>query len=119
MGDLTKHFSAHEFACRCGCGKKVIDSQFLQLLEDSREGTFVPFVITSGVRCMSHNKAVGGKEHSAHISGKAVDIECKDSMRRFNLLRALIRDFDRIGIAKDFIHVDNDITKPKEVTWLY
>lgn len=30
--------------------------------------------ISSGTRCESHNRAVGGAPHSRHLSGRAVDI---------------------------------------------
>ena len=47
------------------------------MLDDARHKAGVSFVITSGVRCSSHNRAVGGKKSSSHLKGLAADISCQ------------------------------------------
>ena len=48
------------------------------------------------------------------------DIKCTDGWSRYKILDALIRvGFNRIGIGKTLIHVDNDTQKPTGVVWLY
>ena len=90
------------------------------MLNDARRLAQIPFVITSGVRCHAHNKKVNGLPSSAHLSGKAVDIKADNSRARFKIIEALtIAGFTRIGIAKNFIHVDVDETKPKDAIWIY
>ena len=119
-GGALLHFDMSEFMCSCGCRGNDMDSRFLGKLDYARAQAGVPFVINSGYRCATHNKTVGGKPTSAHTTGHAVDIAVANSHQRFKILEALIRaNFQRIGIAKTFIHVDDDQTKPKEVTWLY
>jgi len=63
---------------------------------------------------------VGGTENSSHLRGFAADIHATSSADRFKILSALIEvGFNRIGIAKTFIHVDADPIKTKDVIWTY
>lgn len=99
-----------------------MDLDFVKKLDRARRNAGVPFNINSGYRCPLHNesKEVGGKPDSAHIYGVAADIQAKHSRPRFKILKSLFAvGFHRIGIAKTFIHVDDDITKDPEVVWLY
>lgn len=90
------------------------------MLDEARSIANIPFRINSGTRCASRNKQEGGLPSSAHLKGLAVDIRCPDSETRSKILTALLMvGFDRIGIAKSFIHVDIDTTKPTDVVWLY
>ncbi len=114
-----KYFKIDEFRCPC-CGKVDMDEGFLQLLDHARGLAQIPFRITSGFRCEKHNREVGGKPDSAHLSGHAVDIFVHSSKDRFKIVKSLIDvGFRRIGIAHNFIHVDNDTSKPWGVIWLY
>lgn len=89
-------------------------------LDFAREIANIPFQITSGYRCNAHNRAVGGKQDSAHTQGRAVDIKCLDGRSRWLIIDSLIKaGFNRIGIAKTFIHVDDDPSKDSKVIWEY
>ncbi len=80
------------------------------------------FVITSGYRTKEYNAKpeVGGKPESSHVHGLAVDIAVNTSRDRFFVLKALLEaGFERIGIGKDFIHVDIDEAKPASLIWDY
>ena len=93
---------------------------FLAKLDKAREYAGIPFNITSAYRSVEHNSKVGGSPNSSHIKGLAVDISVTDSRTRFKVLEALINiGFNRIGIASNFIHVDDDNDKTKEVVWDY
>lgn len=119
MGDLTKNFSKHEFACKC-CGVSKMNILFIKRLQIAREEAQIPFAITSGYRCLKHNTAVGSQPTSSHILGLAVDLAIPNSRNRFIVLSALIEaGFTRIGIGSDFIHVDADLDKPPKVVWTY
>lgn len=54
-----KYFKREEFYCKCGCGSGRIDIRLVKILDDIREHYGSPAVVTSGVRCPSHNKRVG------------------------------------------------------------
>lgn len=93
---------------------------FMERLDAARAYAGIPFVVTSGFRCQKHNKIVGGTPTSSHLSGCAVDIKCVKSSSRYRIIAALIRaGFHRIGIRKDFIHVDEDKSKYSDVLWIY
>lgn len=113
-----KHFSIDEFSCPC-CGENNMDHEFLCRLDDARELAKIPFIVTSGYRCEDYNKEVGGVEGSAHTKGLAADLAVDTSVARYKALSALLTYFSRVGISNDFIHVDDDSTKPQEVVWLY
>lgn len=116
-----RYFNIDEFRCKC-CGEAKMDEDFLRLLDRAREIAGVPFIITSGYRCEKHNRAVGGVPTSAHVKGLAADIKTAplDSRARFRIVESLIvMGCTRIGIGKDFIHVDVDETKDPKVMWLY
>jgi uncharacterized protein YcbK (DUF882 family) len=120
MGDLSEHFSRSEFRCACNCGLDTIDPTLVRHLEHARMLLARPIHITSGIRCPAHNRAVKGEPNSAHLIGLASDIACPSSYERYDLLMALLTAaFARVGIGKDFIHVDIDRTKPRDICWLY
>ena len=113
-------FKSYEFQCKCGCNAADMDQELLNMLYEARQIAQIPFVITSGYRCHDHNKNVGGRPGSAHTRGYAVDISANNSRARFIIINALVAaGFTRIGIAKTFIHVDDDPDKDINVAWLY
>lgn len=111
-----------EMDCKCGCGHNNVGDDFLYRLNMARELAGVPFVINSGCRCEKHNKKVGGSLTSAHLAGLAADIKCPDSHTRYQIIIGLIgAGFRRMGIGKNFIHVDDAACeiKPDKVIWDY
>lgn len=97
-----------------------MDKEFLLKLDRAREVAQIPFKINSAWRSAEKNQQVGGKPNSSHLKGLAVDISVTDSRSRFIVLKALIEvGFHRVGIAKTFIHVDDDKNKDSEVAWVY
>ena len=121
---MAKYFQSNEFDCKCGCGKNNIDPVLVTMLDLIREHAGmppgIPLIITSGCRCTKHNKAIGGSENSSHLTGHAVDIKAYSSETRFKIIAsALLHGINRIGVGKNFIHLDNDKTKPANVFWIY
>jgi len=103
---IRTHFSDKEMDCGCGCGKTVAP-ELLVHLEALRALIDKPLSVTSGARCETHNREVGGKQHSWHLKGLAVDISCVDSDLRCEIIRlAALLGFNGIGIARTFIHLD-------------
>lgn len=117
---MAKYFKKEEFACKCGCGRAAISSRLLLRLDKARELFGGAIHINSGYRCENHNKAIGGKQDSAHLAGGAADLSCVNSRDRYHLLCALLASgFNRVGITPTFFHVDIDESKSPNVIWLY
>ena len=77
---LTAHFAVNEFQCKCGKGH---DFQLDTDLVDKLENLFTALdcskiVISSGFRCVEHDKNVGGTVNGQHTLGKAADFCCYD-----------------------------------------
>lgn len=77
MGDLSPHFSLHEFnTCRPGeCTGTLVNPKLVCQLEELRRlcGDR-PLDIVSGYRCHPCNARVGGAVGSRHLAGDACDI---------------------------------------------
>jgi len=116
---LSPNFTREEFACSCNCGFDDISILLVEKLQDLREELGRPVKITSGCRCASLNREVGGASESAHLSGFAVDIACSNSPDRMRIIPTVCRIFRRIGISNSFIHVDVDGSKDQDVIWTY
>ena len=119
MGDLTKNFNREEYACKCGCGRDNIKNELVYKVQQVRDVLGKSIRITSGVRCEAHNTTIKATPSSSHIDGFAADLAYKGSSERYQLLNAAMQEFNRVGIAKNFIHVDVDSTKSPGVVWLY
>ena len=97
-----------------------MDSEFLKMIDLARGIAGVPFKITSGLRCLEHNRSIGSKDSSSHVTGNAADIATPDSATRYAILRGLHgAGFNRLGVAKTYIHCDNDGKKSSSVAWVY
>lgn len=124
-----RYFKSKEFDCNCTeCKSKGntgmnMDKGFLQILDSCRHDSKIPWHINSGYRCPNHNKNVGGVSNSSHknIPCKAADISTPDSATRFKVITALLKHSAvRIGVGKNFVHVDfDDDIKIGNVMWHY
>ncbi|MBI4965353.1 MAG: hypothetical protein HY913_18900 [Desulfomonile tiedjei] len=124
--DEIKYFTPKEFTCKCEgfCDHpSVISMNVVSKLDKIREFIGKPITILSGTRCERFNRKFGGKTRSSHVPkdnvSHAVDVRCPDAAFRFAFLTAALPMFNRIGIGKDFIHVDDDPELPSNVIWLY
>ncbi len=78
------------------------------------------FTINSGLRSHRHNKKVGGVANSSHLFGRAADIHTPNPWYQRRVARAAVKaGFTRMGIGKNFIHIDDDPTKPQPAVWGY
>lgn len=95
--------------------------ELVQILEKIRGECGFPLKITSGKRSIAENNALQGSvSDSAHLDGSSVDLAISDSIKRFKLVEvALKNNIKRIGIGKDFVHLDIAENKPKNVMWTY
>jgi uncharacterized protein YcbK (DUF882 family) len=103
-----------------GSGLKYMDKSFCRMLDEARGYANIPFIINSGYRTVEHNIKVGGVKNSAHTIGKAADIRCTNTAEALRIIWACSQaGFSRIGLAKGFVHVDSDNTKPTPAFWEY
>lgn len=110
---LTKNFKRSEFACKCGCGFDDIDPKLVALIQTIRDEVG-PIKISSGCRCVEHNKKIGGVPNSFHTKGKAADlVSSKGSEYLYNTIQKLYNEGKLKGlkyciryIYKNFCHVD-------------
>ena len=117
-----KHFKISEFDSKCGNGpaQRYMDKTHLKMIDKARDLAGVPFHVNSGYRTPAHNKRVGAVSDSAHTRGMASDIRAVGSRERYHIIRGMMQaGFNRIGIAKTFIHCDNDPSKDEKVIWFY
>lgn len=107
------------FRCPC-CKKNWIDPRVEALHRQVEQDVGEELLVTSGYRCETHNAEVGGSGTSSHLKGLAWDVSCGRSRLRYRVIAAAIRiGIDRIGIGKDFIHLDIDRRKASRVIWVY
>ena len=135
IGHLTPHFRRAEFSCKCGRGNCAGAETapymplFQEILEPARVRFDRPVYITSGVRCPSHNAAVGGSRQSRHLTGHAVDV-CPAAGGQRTLLRLFavleLEQPDGLGLyftrsamhgPRGHIHVDHG-TRTEPVRWI-
>lgn len=119
---IAKNFRIEEF--RCPCCDQILDSLafrvFVSKLQEARDIAGIPFTITSGYRCCSHNSKIGGNLNSSHLKGIAADILTKTSSDRYSIVDSLIKaGFKRLGIGKGYIHADLDKDKSQFLIWTY
>lgn len=111
-GKLNKYFHSDEFVCKCECGIFNLDPAFFDKLTEARRIADVPFVINSGCRCPSWNKAVGGAPLSAHvttesIAARASDIKALTVQVMVAILRgAILAEIPGIALGPGFVHLD-------------
>ncbi len=115
---ITTHFNRSEFVCNCGCNRGNIKDDLVKRLQKVRDELGEAIVVTSGIRCEKYNGNIGSPT-SSHVTGYAADLKCGDSGYRQRLLKAVMPVFNRVGISKNFVHVDVDPSKVAGVVWLY
>ena len=114
-GRLTEHFTKKEFDCKCGCDTGSINMVLVERLEQARRDYGRPMRINSGIRCLEHNRKIGSTDTSSHIKCLAAVISCVGMGDRHKMLSIFLKYFKRVGVHKEFIHVDVDSEKPNGV----
>ena len=120
---IPNYFTTSEMECKCGCGKgrnwEEYDPTLLHVLDRVRGIIGRPLLVTSGMRCEAHDKAVGGTGKE-HVTGQAADVACDASLARAEILRACyLMVVHRLGIAGNFIHIGVSVELPHPRVWLY
>lgn len=75
---LSPHFNAKEFRCKCGKEHEfMISNELIEKLEKLYAAlNCSKIIVTSGFRCSAHDKTVGGSGTGQHTLGNAADICC-------------------------------------------
>lgn len=117
----AKYFSPREFElCVPPCDIDDMSPNLLSVLDKIRDMAGIPLVLNCAYRSVEYDLAKGRSGGSAHCAGLAVDIRCTTSVNRFKILKAAITcGVRRIGIGKNYIHLDIDKTLPQNVMWHY
>ena len=103
---MLKYFSLDEFDCQ-ETGENEMNEEFLHSLDALREACGFPFRITSGYRSPEHSKERIKSFPGTHAQGLAADIYVADGIQRRLLVKtALELNFEGIGVAETFVHVD-------------
>lgn len=122
----SEYFSTKEFACKCGCGfgaqEYHIASDLIHALHCLRVKINLPFVVTSGARCLKHNTASEGGARSTHMAGgvggectkkyegqcRAVDVSTSgwSMAHRAEAIQMALAMGLRVGMATTFLHFD-------------
>lgn len=117
----AKYFKEAEFKrCTPSCSLQDMDQGFMQTLDALRSISGIPLVLNCAYRSRAYDLKKGRSGNSAHTRGKAVDIRCNSNSTRSKIVAsALALGITRIGIGKNFIHVDTDASLPQNVIWHY
>lgn len=121
MNTGLKYFSQSDFdKCNPPCKLEEMDNKFMKKLDIARQIAKIPFIATSGFRSEEWELKQGRDGTSSHTKGLAIDLKAQDSPTRYKLINSLLSvGLNRIGIGKNFIHVDMDKDKPSNVIWHY
>lgn len=109
------------------CKKSDMCPIFLAKLNKARIFSEVPYVINSAARTRQHELNMGRPGDSAHVftatrKSQAVDISAITDEQRARIIIGLVEaGFERIGIAKTYVHADNATPPFKNAprVWLY
>lgn len=104
---FTKNFTSTEFDCHCkypDCDLTYVDSELVDWLQRKHDEWNHTITILSGFRCTRHNRDIGGKPGSLHMTGKAADIRVMGMSPE--MVANACEDFHGLGRYPTFTHVD-------------
>ncbi len=88
-------------------GYAIMQEPFMERVILLREDLGVPLIANSGYRSRDHNRKIGGRRHSAHLYGVAIDVKCLDAAFKHELVaKALEYGMTGIGVYPRFVHMD-------------
>lgn len=111
---ISAHFHSSEFRCKCGCGKIKIDENLVNKMENIfSKLNASKCIISSGYRCPSYDKRIGGFV-GRHAEGLAADCIYYDKNNKpipSKIVICVAYDLKQLnGIAKineNYTHLDN------------
>lgn len=114
---MSRFFTEKELFCGCrrpGCEAKKMDMNFMFKIDGLRIFLGVPLHVESARRCEFWNKHVGGKDHSLHLEGRAIDLRIDSDSLFWRLAKCCTLNGLSFGrISQTAVHVDNRDGEPK------
>jgi uncharacterized protein YcbK (DUF882 family) len=116
---VAPYITLDEYACPC-CKQLPFDFNEDHPLEPFRE-LFAAFAlirtawgraitITSGYRCIPHNRAIGGEPQSAHVYGLALDLAVAGPHELIDLKNVCVTVWPKLRIGwKDYLNTGRNI----------
>jgi uncharacterized protein YcbK (DUF882 family) len=106
---LSKNFSSLELQCKCrnsDCIDQKINKELIEKAQKVRDDHGNTIIVTSGFRCLKHNKAEGSSDTSQHPLGNGLDY-CSSELNELYQLSE--KHFNAVGDGrkKGFVHVDS------------
>lgn len=108
---LSVHFHLRAFDCRChdsSCVVTYVDDELIEALEIMFPACPTMW-LSCGFRCTKHNRLIGGKPGSLHLTGKAADIHAHGyDGKEIAAIASIISAFNIGGIGQyaTFAHCD-------------
>lgn len=117
----SKYFAEAEFQkCTPACSLQDMNRSAMWIFDAVREAAGIPLVINCAYRSPEWDRSKGRSGNSAHCKGMALDIRCTSSANRMKIVAAAVEvGIKRIGIAKNYVHLDVDDSLPQDVMWDY
>lgn len=127
--DGYRYFSRAEMRCKggpsCDCkGQGLPKHSFMVSLEKVRRRVG-PMPVSSGFRCPSYNRDVGGTASSAHTLGLAADISCSKLVAIKIIVWGYVYGFRGFGVQQKghlggrYIHLDKMKGSKRPAIWNY
>lgn len=113
--------------CTPKCDVSMLNPKLVDMIIMAQKMSGHPFLITSAFRSREWELSKGRKGTSSHCRysdgnpcSLAVDVRTVDSHTRFKVVvAAAMAGFERIGIGKNFVHLDIDNNKAHPIIFHY
>jgi uncharacterized protein YcbK (DUF882 family) len=104
---LSQYFNLKEFECPC-CNTVKLEPYLVNCLDALRIALKCKIIVTSGYRCIEHNKEVCGVRTSRHLQGRAADviIQKYDNDTVLKLARKIGFKYCYYNMVKAYYHLD-------------
>lgn len=117
---LSKNFNSSEVECKCknpDCVEQKISKDLIEKAQKVRDEHGRSITVTSGFRCLKHNRAIGSSDTSQHPKGNGLDYTSSDLNGLYSLSE---KHFKAVGdgrARRKFVHVDSRTDKVRR--WDY
>lgn len=108
MSVSLRYFKPEEFQkCTPKCSIDDMNADFLQRLDAVRASCGVIFRLNSAFRSSAYDRSKGRSGKGFHTLGRAVDIDCRNSVTRAKILAVCYEFGLSCGVSSTFIHIDD------------